>query len=502
MVSIPLTQPINNIPFQYIPNDPNRVLTREQVKYIEDNILAPYVFKLNKTVMSGSIPSIDKGEIRRLMQEQLPSLIPPSITKEEVTTQCKAINNELKTAYNELRTQLGVITSMGINDRLRNLEDQHIILTNGKATDADIDRKINEFKASIKREFTAELEQNIRDLEARINTITGGNKAELQQNIEQLRTLVNTLPKNNIDNSQIQRLQTAYDTLTQRISVLPDMNGITQQIQGMQDRIQQFSRENIIDTVKPLIEKTVGDSVHNVYDDIDQLKLTNTQKIGQISNDNILLKQSNKKLEDRITATETEIRNIVAHITTIDTTIKKLDKDHADLLTFRENLNTHFDDSIQSIQKYMQDNIIKQQEALKEQFTNLLRENTDLSTKLEKQGEIEKKYTQLSTQFTAFQKTFKTLTDDFNTLSTIKDMEQLKRNFQQIISDLTKKYIQKDELIQNRTTMLDFINKLVQNINDLSFNLSNIQDIGDLKRHFTDEITKLGILHDAIQASK
>ena len=112
MIRVPIPIPIpipgmmrNYMPFQYIPSTNNVIkdtLTPEQIKYIEEIIIAPYVKKLNDSISKGIMPTITKDEVKKLVLADLGKIL----TDADIKKQCDAINLKLQEELAALKLQL------------------------------------------------------------------------------------------------------------------------------------------------------------------------------------------------------------------------------------------------------------------------------------------------------------------------------------------------------------------------------------------------------------
>ena len=198
----PAFAPFQYIPFQYFLNGPKKVLTDEQIKYIEDTILAPYVDKLNKTAISGSIPSIDKKYIREQILAALPEIISSTAAKEQIKEQCNEINAKLKEELKELKVQLEELTKLNIGPRLEQIETaltteirQLKELIQNKPDMAPIRQELDEIRVLIQSKMsTPEIEKRLEQIKTELSGIIMQRfkenlqiiKAKLEESFEKL----------------------------------------------------------------------------------------------------------------------------------------------------------------------------------------------------------------------------------------------------------------------------------------------------------------------------
>ena len=553
--TIPLSEP-PYLPYQYIPNEPKKVLTREQIKYIEDNILAPYVFKLNKTVMSGSMPSFDKNEIRKMIQEVLPGMIPHGITKEDVSLQCKEINNELKHSYDELKRQfedlktqtemmkpqIKNLNDLNIDTRLKTLEKQYTelntmlsshkdippgILTqfdelnrliNGKANITDIDSKLKQFKDDFIKnefdEFKKDIVARVDNINKIINKFRPDHKNEeesrqlkdLTQQISSINKHINTLHSSNLadETHNIQELNKLKESIEQLTAQITQKNTghlntdiLTPQLQAMNDRI-----EELKSNIKGIIETIVTEKLQIVNEDIDQIKQSNadiTNSLDKLKTEHTQLHDSNAVLSGRITVTENDIQTLKRDIDNIDTKIAKLDEEYVELIGYRDKIKDDFDNAIKQIQKFVQEDTKIQLDKLKDNFKEqILQGNLDLKTKLEKQEEIIQAHTLTLKKFNEFEAEYKNLAGAFETLATKAEMKSIQNQLKEFIRTIPKDYVDNQKLDINNKKIVQKIASVVEAINNMLHNLANSNDIDGLKKHLIEQAAYIGKLQERI----
>ena len=266
MIRIPIPGMMRNyMPFHYIPYTNNVIkdtLTAEQIKYIEDIIIAPYVKNLNDSIAKGIIPTITKNDIKKLVLADLPKIL----SSDDIKKQCTAINLKLQEELSALKIQLSTlqpsIDSIKIesdqykintdkmittyNDRVKNVDEK--LLQTQTANDIvikGVGEKIQTLNSNLISLNTTN-ETNLETIKNSISTAQASNKLiqdESKKEIQLLNTKIDKLTTVNppqLNNNFIETIDKKLKNITISINGLIAQNKIN---------IVQHTNTKLLDTI-------------------------------------------------------------------------------------------------------------------------------------------------------------------------------------------------------------------------------------------------------------
>ena len=460
---MPLSEP-SYLPYQYIPNEPKKVLTREQIKYIEDNILAPYVFKLNKTVMSGSLPDITT--MKKDIHDDLLAKLTPILNgnKIDVDTQIKAIDALLKRNYLDLQTQYQAlktqfdglpISSGGISATFQNQIDAQQTLLN--QNEHKIEQLVQQSQAQIgtltqalndQTKLTLEQQTTRAQISADIVTLnqykkdTGllisKNKTE-KKNLEAIKktTIEELNQQEALNKLLILRRNEITDLLQQSktevnaqiIALGQARAALDESTRKASDVLLQLTQPishkksdelNLVNAEKinTMIESIVTPKIDQINTEISQVKLTIpdnidiTHRVEALEQNHNILSLANKELDKKNVSHNTRLNSLEEEIHELNYTIQKLNLEYSQLLIQQKDLQKNIDTAITDMNSDIKTEIAKMKNELEKKITEVINSDIPLQEKLNKINDINKSNTELLSKYKMIEKTITQISDE------------------------------------------------------------------------------------------